>query len=59
MPTFADGVFGYGVGGTIREEDTDILDMWNGVIAEMSTDGTTAEITKKGLVEIFLCKNLF
>ena len=41
------GVFGDGVGGAIRKEDTDILEMWNEVIAEMSADGTTAEITKK------------
>jgi len=46
-PTFSGGVFGDGVGGAIRKEDTDILDMWNKVIAEMSADGTTAEITKK------------
>ena len=46
-PTFSGGVFGDGVGGAIRKEDTDILDMWNSVIAEMSADGTTAEITKK------------
>ena len=46
-PTFSGGVFGDGVGGAIRKEDTDILDMWNEVIAEMSADGTTAEITKK------------
>ena len=31
----------------IRKEDGDILEMWNKVIAEMSADGTTAEITKK------------
>jgi len=46
-PTFSGGVFGDGVGGAIRKEDTDILEMWNKVIAEMSADGTTAEITKK------------
>jgi len=46
-PTFSGGVFGDGVGGAIRKEDTDILDMWNKVIAEMSADGSTAEITKK------------
>ncbi|MBI04246.1 MAG: ABC transporter substrate-binding protein [Pelagibacteraceae bacterium] len=46
-PTFSGGVFGDGVGGAIRKEDTDILEMWNKVIAEMSEDGTTAEITKK------------
>ena len=46
-PTFSGGVFGDGVGGAIRKEDTDILEMWNAVIAEMSADGTTAEITKK------------
>ena len=45
-PTFSGGVFGDGVGGAVRKEDTDILDMWNTVIAEMSADGTTAEITK-------------
>tara|TARA_B100000579_G_scaffold403209_1_gene387059 strand:+ start:346 stop:1179 length:834 start_codon:yes stop_codon:yes gene_type:complete len=45
-PTFSGGVFGDGVGGAVRKEDTDILDMWNAVIAEMSADGTTAEITK-------------
>ena len=28
-------------------EDTDILEMWNKAIAEMSADGTTATITKK------------
>ena len=46
-PTFSGGVFGDGVGGAIRKEDTDIMEMWNAVIAEMSADGTTAEITKK------------
>ena len=46
-PTFSGGVFGDGVGGAIRKEDTDILEMWNKVIDEMSADGTTAEITKK------------
>ena len=46
-PTFSGGVFGDGVGGAIRKEDTDILEMWNKVIAEMGSDGTTAEITKK------------
>ena len=46
-PTFSGGVFGDGVGGAVRKEDTDILDMWNKVITEMSADGTTAEITKK------------
>ena len=46
-PTFSGGVFGDGVGGAVRKEDTDILEMWNKVIAEMSEDGTTAKITKK------------
>ena len=46
-PTFSGGVFGDGVGGAVRKEDTDIVDMWNKAIAEMSADGTTAEITKK------------
>ena len=46
-PTFSGGVFGDGVGGAVRKEDADILDMWNNVITEMSSDGTTAEITKK------------
>ena len=46
-PTFSGGVFGDGVGGAVRKEDTDILEMWNGAISEMSKDGTTAEITKK------------
>jgi len=46
-PTFSGGVFGDGVGGAIRKEDTDILEMWNAAIAEMSKDGTTAEITKE------------
>jgi len=46
-PTFSGGVFGDGVGGAVRKEDTDILDMWNSVIADMSKDGTTAEITKR------------
>ena len=46
-PTFSGGPWGDGVGGAIRKEDTDILEMWNQVIAEMSADGTTAEITKK------------
>ena len=46
-PTFSGGVFGYGVGGAVRKEDGDILEMWNNVIMEMSKDGTTAEITKK------------
>ena len=46
-PTFSGGVFGDGVGGAVRKEDTDILEMWNAAIAEMSKDGTTAEITKQ------------
>ena len=46
-PTFSGGPWGDGVGGAIRKEDTDILEMWNKVIAEMSADGTTADITKK------------
>ena len=46
-PSFSGGVLGDGVGGAIRKEDTEILEMWNSVIAEMSKDGTTAEITKK------------
>ncbi len=46
-PTFSGGVFGDGVGGAVRKEDTDILEMWNTAIAEMSKDGTTAEITKE------------
>ena len=46
-PTFSGGVFGDGVGGAVRKEDNDILDMWNAVISEMSKDGTTAEITKR------------
>ena len=46
-PTFSGGVFGDGVGGAVRKEDTDILEMWNAAIAEMSKDGTTAEITKR------------
>jgi octopine/nopaline transport system substrate-binding protein len=46
-PTFSGGPWGDGVDRAIRKEDTDILEMWNKVIAEMSEDGTTAEITKK------------
>jgi len=46
-PTFSGGVFGDGVGGAVRKEDVDILEMWNTAIAEMSKDGTTAEITKE------------
>ena len=46
-PTFSGGVFGDGVGGAVRKEDTNILEMWNAAIAEMSKDGTTAEITKE------------
>ena len=46
-PTFSGGVFGDGVGGAVRKEDSDILEMWNAAIAEMSKDGTTAEITKR------------
>ena len=46
-PTFSGGVFGDGVGGAVRKEDTEILDMWNTAISEMSKDGTTAEITKE------------
>ena len=46
-PTFSGGVFGDGVGGAVRKEDTAILDMWNAAISEMSKDGTTAEITKE------------
>ena len=43
----ADNDSGDGVGGAVRKEDTDILEMWNAAIAEMSKDGTTAEITKE------------
>ena len=46
-PKFSGGVFGDGVGGAVRKEDTDILEMFNKAIAEMSADGTTAEITKQ------------
>ena len=46
-PTFSGGVFGDGVGGAVRKEDTGILEMWNAAIAEMSKDGTTSEITKE------------
>ena len=46
-PTFSGGVFGDGVGGAVRKEDTEILELWNAAIAEMSKDGTTAEITKE------------
>ena len=46
-PTFSGGVFGDGVGGAVRKEDTAILEMWNAAISEMSKDGTTAEITKQ------------
>ena len=46
-PTFSGGPWGDGVGGAIRKEDTDILEMWNKVIAEMAADGTTANITQK------------
>ena len=46
-PTFSGGVFGDGVGGAVRKEDGDILEMWNAAISEMSKDGTTAEITKE------------
>jgi len=46
-PTFSGGVFGDGVGGAVRKEDNDILEMWNSVISEMSKDGTTGEITKR------------
>ena len=46
-PTFSGGPWGDGVGGAIRKEDTDILEMFNKVIAEMSADGTTAKITEK------------
>ena len=46
-PTFSGGVFGDGVGGAVRKEDNDILEMWNAAISEMSKDGTTAEITKE------------
>ena len=45
-PTFSGGPWGDGVGGAIRKEDTDILEMWNKAIAEMAADGTTANITK-------------
>ena len=45
--TLSGDVLGEGVGGAVRKEDTDILEMWNKAIAEMSADGTTAKITKK------------
>jgi len=46
-PNLSGDVLGEGVGGAVRKEDTDILEMWNKAIAEMSADGTTAQITKK------------
>ena len=46
-PNLSGDVLGEGVGGAVRKEDTDILEMWNKAIAEMSADGTTATITKK------------
>ena len=46
-PNLSGDVLGEGVGGAVRKEDTDIVEMWNKVIAEMSADGTTAAITKK------------
>ena len=46
-PNLSGDVLGEGVGGAVRKEDTDILEMWNKAIAEMSADGTTAKITKK------------
>ena len=46
-PTFSGGPWGDGVGGAVRKEDTDIIEMWNKAIAEMSADGTTATITEK------------
>ena len=46
-PNLSGDVLGEGVGGAVRKEDTDIVEMWNKVIAEMSADGTTAQITKK------------
>ena len=44
-PIFSGGVFGDGVGGAVRKEDTEILNMWNKVIAEMLADGSLGEIT--------------
>ena len=46
-PTFSGGVFGDGVGGAVRKEDTDILEMWNAAIAEMLADDSLSEITKQ------------
>ena len=46
-PNLSGDVLGEGVGGAVRKEDTDILEMWNKAIAEMTADGTTATITKK------------
>ena len=46
-PTFSGGPWGDGVGGAIRKEDTDILEMWNKVIAEMLADGSITAITEK------------
>ena len=46
-PTFSGGVFGDGVGGAVRKEDNDILEMWNSAISEMSKDGTTGRNNKK------------
>ena len=45
-PTFSGGVFGDGVGGAVKKEDNDILEMWNKVISEMLADGSLSEITK-------------
>ena len=46
-PTFSGGVFGDGVGGAVKKEDTEILEMWNAAIAEMLADGSLSEITKQ------------
>lgn len=44
-PIFSGGVFGNGVGGAVKKEDTEILNMWNKVIAEMLADGSLGRIT--------------
>ena len=54
-PTFSGGVFGDGVGGAVRKEDNDILEMWNSAISEMSKMALQQKLQKNGLEETFQC----
>jgi octopine/nopaline transport system substrate-binding protein len=46
-PGFDGGTFGKGVGVGIRQEDTDLIEMFNKAIAEAKADGTINRLTQE------------